>query len=65
MPILLLTVTVLELSYDHSLISIFTTALIYCDVRKNNEDLNLFLLVNEYVFRDLYMWLSIDLILLF
>jgi len=65
LPILLLTVTILELYYDHDLISVFTTAILYCDVRIYIEDLNLFLMVTEYVFHDLYMWLSIDFILFF
>jgi len=61
----LVTVTILELCYDHDLISIFTTAIIHCDVRNYIKDLNFFLLVTEYVFFDLYMWLSIDFILFF
>ena len=65
LPILLLTVTILELYYDHDLISVFSTAILYCDVRIYIEDLNLFLMVTEYVFHDLYMWLSIDFILFF
>jgi len=64
-PILLLTVTILELYYDHDLILVFTIAVIYCDVRNYIEDLNLFLLVTAYMFFDLYMWLSIDFILFF
>ena len=50
----LVTVTFLELYYDHDLIS-FTIAIIYCDVRNYIEDLNLFILVTEYMFFDLNM----------
>jgi len=61
LPILLLTVTILELYYDHDLISIFTPSIIHCGVRNYIKGLNFFLLVTEYVFFDLYVWLSIDL----
>jgi hypothetical protein len=65
LPVLLLIVTVLELPYHRDLISIFTTATIYCEVRNYIQDLNIFLCVSEYVFCDLYLWLAVDFILFF